>query len=578
MEHPHGGLGPVQDASALPLVLRLVLLLATALVAGIALARPHLTAPSRRVWTVLGVAAALSTTLAVVSAATQGAHVLAAAAHVALVAAAALVPGRPTATRWIAVALTLLLVVETAAGRSGVEFAVDTAYVAASVAWFALTTLVLSGRGPSRAGPLAVAVGGALVVAGAVRLAASGVAFDRRLVDTALGLALVGVVVLPLAVTAFAAVTRKTERVYRVGGAGVVAAFVAWTALAAVPAPPELPVPGVPVLAEVSLAGQRVPVLISPHRPGRNLVHLPSGAGDRVEVAVAGGPAVPAAPRPGAEGTWAEVELPAGRAEVVVVRGGETGSVEVDPGDRPGPALAVGPDGPECAGAALGALLADRREVLAACPADALSTEDEEALRALVGFLGTRGAPGIALHGDDSPRGARAAQVVREAAGAAGLRVDQGPGTDNALVVVSGWSAAHAALSTAGALQAESPVYPYGLHVAPWLLNAPLATTVTTVSTPLRFDPREPLPVSYAVAVGERFGGESPSVAGFRAWLGDRAPSAADRVRLFAAAQVTVMPMGPGEAHGPGMPMSEELAGQWIPKSTVVPVSAPLLG
>ena len=28
-----------------------------------------------------------------------------------------------------------------------------------------------------------------------------------------------------------------------------------------------------------------------------------------------------------------------------------------------------------------------------------------------------------------------------------------------------------------------------------------------------------------------------------------------------------------GEAHGPGMPMQEELAGQWVPKATVVPVS-----
>jgi hypothetical protein len=36
--------------------------------------------------------------------------------------------------------------------------------------------------------------------------------------------------------------------------------------------------------------------------------------------------------------------------------------------------------------------------------------------------------------------------------------------------------------------------------------------------------------------------------------------------------------MGPNEVHAPGMPMTEEMAGQWIPKATVVPVSALLLG
>jgi hypothetical protein len=48
-------------------------------------------------------------------------------------------------------------------------------------------------------------------------------------------------------------------------------------------------------------------------------------------------------------------------------------------------------------------------------------------------------------------------------------------------------------------------------------------------------------------------------------------------VRIYAVAQVTVMQMGPNEVHPPGMPMTEELAGQWIETATVVPVSALLL-
>ncbi|SDC45905.1 hypothetical protein [Actinokineospora iranica] len=581
MEHPHGGL-EAADVSALPLILRLALLLVTAFVAGVGLVRPRVATLPRHV-TVLTVAlAASSAGLAALSVAVAEVSVLGAAAHVVLVAAVALLLGKPTPVRWLSVALVLLLVVETAAGRSGVEFAADTVYVAAAVAWFGVTVLTTSAV--SRPGPLSLTLGGVLVVAGAARLATSGIAFDRRVYETGFGLVLLAVVVLPLVATVLAAVLKGTDRAYRFGAAGVVAAFVGWSALAAIPSPAELPEPGVPVLAEASLAGQRVPVLISPHRPGRNLVHFPASAGNRVEVSVAGGPAVTATPRAGAEGTWAEVDLPAGRGSVVVGLGEARDQVRIDTGTDTGsdtrgagPALAAGADGAECASAALGGLLSGRRDTLTACPADTLSTEDDQALRKLVGFLASRGVAGITVRGDESPRSTQAAETIRTAAAEANVRVDADPLPDNALVVVSGWSAAQSALTTAAAQQADSPVYSFGLYLAPWLLNAPLVTSATTVSVPLRFDPREHLPVSYAVAVGNGFGGESPTVAGFHAWLGDRKPLAAGEVQVFAAAQVTVMPMGPGEAHAPGMPMTEELAGQWVPKATIVPVSTPLL-
>ncbi|MGC7093912.1 hypothetical protein ACPZ19_04545 [Amycolatopsis lurida] len=579
MDHSHIGVTGSAGADTAALLLRLVLLLGTAFVAGTGLLRPLADRIPLRVTVFTWVLAAVSAVLAAVSVPVLEIDVVGAAVHVVLVLAVPSALGRPGPARWLSAALILLLVVETAAGRSGVEFAVDTVYVAAAAAWFGVTVLSVAVPADQlrtdslRPGPLSLALGGLLVLAGAVCLATSGIGFDRRVHESAFGIALLVVVGLPLLVTVVAAI--RPGRIYRYGTVGIVAGFVAFSALAAIPRPAELPVPGVPVLSEASLGGQRVPLLISPQRPGRNLVHFPASAGDQLDVQVPGGTPVRALPRAGAEGTWAEIDLPAGRGEVLLrTRAAET-SVDVDTGDQPGPALAAGVDGPECASAALGGLITGRRDVLGSCPADALSTEDADALRKLVTFLDSRGAKGITLKTDDSPRGVAAAGVVREAAAAAGLRIDDDQQPENALVAVSGWAEAHRALTTAGAQQAESPVYAHGLYLAPWLLNTPLATSVTTTSVPLRFDPREQLPVSYAVAVGNAFGGESPTMAGFQAWLGTQ--SVAGEVRIYAAAQVTVMPMGPGEAHAPGMPMTEELAGQWVPKATVVPVSLPLL-
>ncbi|SDH76951.1 hypothetical protein SAMN05192558_10342 [Actinokineospora alba] len=560
------------EASAWPVALRLALLLVTAFVAGVGLVQPRATG---RVWILTALLAAVSAVLAGLSVFVTDVAVLGAVAHAVLVALVPALLGRPAA-RWASAAVVLLLVIETAMGRSGVEFAADTVYVAAAVAWFGLAVHALAGSAPGRRGQLALTLGGILVLAGAARLGTSGVAFDRRVHTSGYGLALVAVVALPLLVTVLAALPRGTDRAFRLGTAGIVAAFVAWSSLVAIPRPADLPIAGVPVLAEAALGEAKVPVLISPHRPGRNLVHFPASAGNRLEVRVADGPAVPATPRAGAEGTWAEVDLPSGVGEVSVVSGGDSDTVEVDPGTDAGPTQAAGVDGPECASAALGGLLAGRREQLTRCPSDVLSTEDETALRKLVGFLGSRGVTGLTIRGDDSPRASQAAEAVRSAAAEAGLRIDPEPLPDNALVVVAGWSTAAAALTTAAAQQADAPVFGYGLYLAPWLLNTPLATSVTTVSAPLRFDPREQLPVSYAIAVGNGFGGENPTVAGFDAWLGNR--KVTGEVQIFAAAQVTVMPMGPGEVHTPGMPMSEELAGQWVPKATIVPVSAVLLG
>lgn len=531
MDHPHGGFDAVAGVSVWVVVLRLTLLLVSALIAGSGLA---VVVPK---WARAAnfALAALAVGLVAVSLVAFDAHVLGALAHGVLVALVPVLLGKP-AVRWVAAVLTLLLVIETSVGDSGLLLVANTVYVAGAVAWVALA---LSASPRSRQHALSLGV--VLALGGLVRLVSSGFAFDRRVYETVLGVGLVVVVLLPLAALG----------IRRYGTLAVAAGLLVWSGLAAIPSPQELPVPGVPVLATAG----RVPVLISPHRPGPNLVHFPSG---NHRVKVGDGPEVPAVPSTGADGTWALVDLPSGRGEITVLSGEDDFEVSFDTGTAPGPAADV-----ECATAALGSLVSGRRDVLTSCPADELSTEDADALTKLVVFLKNKGVTSVRLVEDGTPRGLKAAALVRSS-----IEVKD---SGDALVALSGWSDAYRALSRAGVEQAERPVYPHGLYVAPWLLTTPIATSVTTLAVPLRFDPREQLPIGYAIEVGNEFGGANPTPAGFRSWLGGR--PAGDQVQIYAVAQVTVMPMGPDEAHGPGMPMQEELAGQWVPKATVVPVS-----
>lgn len=571
-------------ADGLALAIRLLLLSSTALVGGAGLARPLTGAVSRAAGLVVAVAAAVSAALAVTSVVVLGVDVVGGVVHALLTVAVAALVARPSVVRWPASALVLLVVLETAHGRSGLEFMLDVVFVAGATTWFGIA-LAATGAGGWRSetvrpGPLVLALGVVLTLAGVVHLVVAAPGFDRRLYTTAAGLTALVVVVLPLVVTVVVAVSlrRRTTVVqgYRYGAVGMVACFLAWTAGAAIPEPPELPMPGVPLLATASLAGHDVPILVSPHRPGRNLVHVPASAGDGVSVGVEGDDSVPAVLRAGAQGAWAEVHLPPGRSDLVVRHGAAETTVEVDTGTGAGPASAVGSDGPECASAALGGLVAGAREVLATCPADALSEPDADALRKLVGYLAGRGVPAITLAADTSARGRQAAEVIRAAAGESRLPVTEEQRQDAALVVVSGWSGASTTLTRAAAAQREEPAYGYGVHLAPWLLTGPLASTVATSSVPLRFDPRAEPAVTFTVSLGNAFGGERPSVDGYRRWLAARGQQADEDVRLFATAQVNVMPMSPDMPHAPGMAGIGEGAGHWIEHGTVIPVSLPL--
>jgi hypothetical protein len=563
------------------LVLRLVLLLATAFLAGTGILRPLVGDLPRKLWLTVAGLGALSAVLAAVSAATVEVNLAALIIHILLALAVPVLLRRPSAGRWASLALVVLVVLETSLDGSGIDFAIDTVYVAAAALWFGIT--LLSAWVPAeqwratqfRVGPLSVTLGGLLTLAGVVQLVLSGVGFDRRLYESLFGVALLVVVALPAVVAVLSGILLSrngSTRVYRYGVIGVAAGFVAWSALAAVPQPPPLPIPGVPLLADATVGGGSVPVLLSPQRPGRNLVHFPPSAGEGLSAGAEGGLISAAVARGGAEGTWADVDLPPGRSSLVIKRGDATTTVEVDAGTAAGPVIGDA-DAPECASAALGGLVAEKHDVLTSCPSDALSPGDSGSLVKLVEFLAGRKPSAITLVEDSSPRGVAAARLVRDTAARLGLPVQKDAGADTALVVVSGWSDGYLAMTRAAESQRLKPTHQYGLYLAPWLLNGPIVNAVASSSMPLRFDPRDQLAVSYAVTVGNIFGGESPTIGGFRAWLGPQWQSVNGEVQMYAAAQVNAMPMYPGEQHAPGMEAARDYAGQWVPDGTIVPVS-----
>lgn len=344
-------------------------------------------------------------------------------------------------------------------------------------------------------------------------------------------------------------------------------------ALPALPRPGTQPKPGVPLLAHL---GDGTPLLITPMRPGKNLVHFPDSAGEDFSVTAENGRQVRATPRPGAEGTWAEVDLPAGRSDLTVEHGGSGSTVHVNTGAEPPLPSAVGDDGPECASAALGTLVAGSRAPLTRCPSDALAPADATALRQLVGHITSHGAPGITVAADGSQRSQQAAQVVRDSAAQGNVPTSSAPDPSNALVVVAGWSRSAQLLDDIGSKQATQPMYTAGVYLAPWLLYSPMVNKVPISYVPLRFNPRDKPALSYSVTLANAFGGEMPSTSGFDQWRTARHETSHEPLILYASAQVGLMRMMHTSDDMPGMSMDHGHPGQWVSNGTCVPVSGPL--
>ena len=389
----------------------------------------------------------------------------------------------------------------------------------------------------------------------------------------------------------------------RLCAVGVGVSFATAAVLATLPHPAAAPVPGQPLARPVELPFQHLAVLVAPMRPGLNLVHIaatPAVSGSESAghhhgapapttppgtfTVSAGGAAVPVTPRAGAPGEWAVLDIPAGTDRITVTDDGAPATVPVDVGTAPAePALAralAGPDGPECAGAMLGGLVAGSARAangaapvpvtLTECPSQRLTAADAGAVRDEVDFLAGRGITGLNLVADDSPRGRAAADLVRAEAGAKSLPVRGTGVVTDTLLVVSGWSEAVPALKDAVARSADEPAG--GIVLAPWLLANGVVATAPSEVVALPFNPGESPARQYGATVAAVFPNEGPSTAGYLAWLRAGGPGAplAQRVTFYGAAPVDV-PMGMAD-----MDMASGNPGEWYPSGTVVPISPPM--
>lgn len=336
--------------------------------------------------------------------------------------------------------------------------------------------------------------------------------------------------------------------------------------------------PGLPSIQRLVHDDVQFTVTVAPARPGRNLVRvdaLHTGAHDKAGPPVLVGAdadhLVPARPRPGADGLWAVVDLPAGTGTVFVSHGPDHRvpfSVETGEGD-PSPATAwTGNDGPECLAAATAAVLAANE--VPGCPAEALTAADADALRGVVHTLAERGVTQLALDADDSRRGTAARALVTTEAEGAGLTVvdpTRAPGERNALLVVSGWADAAERLSAVSSRPLRrQPVRSDGTWLAPWLLTPGVVDSTAGATVPLGFDIRSEQAQRYSQTLARYLPGQRPTASGFTAWAGP----GEGPVLLYAASRAAYMPSS-GGGHA-----AHETTVAWFPGGTITPVGDPV--
>jgi hypothetical protein len=408
-------------------------------------------------------------------------------------------------------------------------------------------------------------------------------------------------------------------------GAAVLLAVAAGTALATVAPAPAGPVPGQPLLRPVLLGDQRLGVLVTPMRPGLNLVHLSAPSKPRTGATAmgntamgntamggegqpatppitvaAGGSGVTATTRPYAPGLWALINIPAGTHTLTLtstttathdpattspamtspgmtgsgMAAGERGApvsatVPVDVGSAPGDLASqrvlAGPDGPECVSAQLGALLAQAQPG-PGCPAGQLTDTDAASLTDTVAFLAHQHIHTLDLVSDTSPRSLAAAGLVRTQAARWGISVTDVPAPNDTLLVVSGWSRAAHAVTDFTARVHEAPSG--GAVVAPWLATGPILDQASSETVPLTFNPQQRPVREYVATVSAIFPGGTASPAGYLAWAAHTDPAAVGATHFYGAAQVNVPMGGPMDAE-----MSNTSPDAWYPGGSIIPIN-----
>ncbi len=341
--------------------------------------------------------------------------------------------------------------------------------------------------------------------------------------------------------------------------------------------------PGVPSVQRLRHDDVTFTVTVAPSRPGPNLVRL-DVAGDhhtggpdvkRFSVGTSdddrAGRMIPVRPRPGVDGLWAVVDLPAGTGTVLVTHGPrhrvpfavETGE------ETPDTSAWTGADGPECVAAASAAVLAGGA-VPSSCPAERLDDSDRAALVSVVDTLAGRGLRQLAIRADDSARGAAAYDVAAVAAEAAGLDVvdaEDPPGRRNALLVVSGWEERCDDARCRQLTPAAPSAHPLRRHLAGPVAAVPRRRRSTSGAVlPLNFDIRDAAAREFSQTLATYLPGQAPTASGLRGLAAARGDSP-DDVRLYAASRAAYLPAQPGHA-------GHETEVAWFPGGTVTPIGS----
>ena len=355
---------------------------------------------------------------------------------------------------------------------------------------------------------------------------------------TGYGFAALARLALPvLGIVLWAAVTRSSDPV-RVpasasgvlASAGLVLAFLVSGGLAALAPPPAAPHPGRPLLRPVDLAGRRLSVLVIPMRPGPNLVHIgdsatAGGADHRpappLAVAAAGTGRTPvtATTRPGAGGEWALVTIPPGATTLTISGSGRSATVPVDAGSTPGdPAVQRTLAGPDGPECASATLGALMTGATAAPECPAQRLTPEDA-------AGLRDAVTfLAGHGvrtiDLATDGSpRSTDADRVVrAQAASARVTVSPTPAPNDTLILLSGWSTAPDALDALTQRVTGGATGGAVLAPWLASAPILSRAARELVPLDFDPRSAPARQYTAVLASLFPGELPSPAGFLNW------------------------------------------------------------
>ncbi|MCD2197991.1 hypothetical protein LQ327_31935 [Actinomycetospora endophytica] len=602
------------EVSPASVVVRIVLVVASSLAAGLGLARGVMGPGANSATAALRGAAVVAGAAVVVAGVLGDAGWPAVAGHVLLVVGVAALPRRTASAAAVLLAATVAL--EVAVVRWG----------PAAVVELLVTVVLTVALGAAAVAAVrsddAVAARRATVLGAAASLVGAGVGVAVLAIDGAApvdllrsvrGIVALALVALPLVAAALLApslrtsptadddtVTRRARQWHelaRWSAGALVVALGGVALLGALPGAPQGPQGGRALLRPVTLGTEREAVLVAPTAGGRTLVRLSDGSDPDpahassgmdmggMDMGGMGGMSTPPPPdlsrytvsaggtpvlfgtRAGAPGRWAVVDVPAGSDELTLTgpQGSATVPVATGSSAADGATLA-GPDGPECADAQFGDLLGGGSGV--ACPSSALSPADARTVTAAVSDLHSRGLRSLYLVGDDSARSRAAVAAVRDTAARVGLAISDAPHPEDGLLVLSGWESAHATLTDVTAAATRAPTFAGGQFLAPWLLTPGVLSAGSSTMFPLSFTPQDATPRGYAALLTTITGDAAPSYAGYLAWAHAHGlPDGPNR--LYAAAAIDVMPGMPGMSGG-------DRAGAWFPGGGIVPLSGPL--